>query len=519
MISVRKPLQIDTTLDIEQYITLFVAAMPNTNESHSHDNLEKTTTVVGLEATPSVTVEFSEQELESYLDDLEDEFNQSSISKDTSKKEETNHMEAPEKIIISEETLPIQEESVVDENNESIDDADDDTETITAEEMEHQLLLELEEEQRRQMEIDHEMALKLTQEEAEMYNESNSSKLLNTDPDLSSPSTSSSVPTDESPPEDPEYRSLMALGHEAPFWVPDDTHDSCMQCDQKFSLLKRRHHCRCCGELLCATCCSFRAHLEYMRQQKEQHQQQSVAADASVVASAGAVGTTELPEARICNKCNSLFIRRDELLQLRYLADCGIGKDSDASKFPIKSVLKKSKKKSAAAQNSPDEDEGNTTGTEDNVESPTTTPTKNVMFSDGVRPGHDDGNDSANHRRKTRKPTVTTGPVPVLSTQTTTESESVARAMNNYKAYVNALKIYYNIQTRSFLPTQKTHLPPLMRNFGGILPNLELKTDFKTCQDLCDFLKADKRNFLIQKQFYCSVKIIECKYMAFRIMI
>lgn len=48
--------------------------------------------------------------------------------------------------------------------------------------------------------------------------------------------------------EDPEYRYLIALGKTAPYWIPDTAHDTCMQCDQKFSLLKRRHHCRCCGE-------------------------------------------------------------------------------------------------------------------------------------------------------------------------------------------------------------------------------------------------------------------------------
>ncbi len=37
-----------------------------------------------------------------------------------------------------------------------------------------------------------------------------------------------------------------------------------MQCQIKFSLIKRRHHCRACGQVLCSACCSLKAKLEYM---------------------------------------------------------------------------------------------------------------------------------------------------------------------------------------------------------------------------------------------------------------
>ncbi|KAK3913879.1 Zinc finger FYVE domain-containing protein 9 [Frankliniella fusca] len=53
------------------------------------------------------------------------------------------------------------------------------------------------------------------------------------------------------------------LGKEAPFWVPDADAPYCMQCDQKFTVLKRRHHCRACGKVLCSRCCSEKAHLKY----------------------------------------------------------------------------------------------------------------------------------------------------------------------------------------------------------------------------------------------------------------
>lgn len=37
-------------------------------------------------------------------------------------------------------------------------------------------------------------------------------------------------------------------------WVPDEQRQGCSACDRRFSITKRRHHCRCCGELFCKTC-------------------------------------------------------------------------------------------------------------------------------------------------------------------------------------------------------------------------------------------------------------------------
>ncbi|XP_055599672.1 zinc finger FYVE domain-containing protein 9 [Uranotaenia lowii] len=54
------------------------------------------------------------------------------------------------------------------------------------------------------------------------------------------------------------------LGKIPPYWVPDNYTNFCMQCNQKFSLIKRRHHCRACGQLLCSGCCCLKAKLEYL---------------------------------------------------------------------------------------------------------------------------------------------------------------------------------------------------------------------------------------------------------------
>ncbi|CDW51889.1 FYVE domain containing protein [Trichuris trichiura] len=60
------------------------------------------------------------------------------------------------------------------------------------------------------------------------------------------------------------FRLNCTLGASAPEWVPDDEWRVCMQCENHFTLIKRRHHCRACGRVLCSDCCNMRAKLTYM---------------------------------------------------------------------------------------------------------------------------------------------------------------------------------------------------------------------------------------------------------------
>lgn len=58
--------------------------------------------------------------------------------------------------------------------------------------------------------------------------------------------------------------SAPDLGRVPPYWIPDEMTKQCMHCDTKFSLIKRRHHCRACGLLLCSSCCNEKFHLHYL---------------------------------------------------------------------------------------------------------------------------------------------------------------------------------------------------------------------------------------------------------------
>ncbi|XP_049874369.1 putative 1-phosphatidylinositol 3-phosphate 5-kinase [Pectinophora gossypiella] len=62
--------------------------------------------------------------------------------------------------------------------------------------------------------------------------------------------------------------SLVALGSGggiryadtelARYWMPDDISRECYECATRFNALRRRHHCRVCGQIFCSRCCSQR---------------------------------------------------------------------------------------------------------------------------------------------------------------------------------------------------------------------------------------------------------------------
>ncbi|XP_075689112.1 zinc finger FYVE domain-containing protein 9 [Rhinoderma darwinii] len=59
-------------------------------------------------------------------------------------------------------------------------------------------------------------------------------------------------------------KPFTTLGEVAPVWVPDSQAPNCMKCEARFTFTKRRHHCRACGKVYCAACCSLKCKLLYM---------------------------------------------------------------------------------------------------------------------------------------------------------------------------------------------------------------------------------------------------------------
>eukprot|EP01087_Luapelamoeba_hula_P010479 TRINITY_DN2777_c1_g1_i1.p1 TRINITY_DN2777_c1_g1~~TRINITY_DN2777_c1_g1_i1.p1 ORF type:complete len:786 (-),score=143.25 TRINITY_DN2777_c1_g1_i1:272-2629(-) len=57
-------------------------------------------------------------------------------------------------------------------------------------------------------------------------------------------------------------------GTGAPVWVPDNYAKICQMCGTGFTVVKRRHHCRNCGKLVCGTCSANRCRLTKLKTDK-----------------------------------------------------------------------------------------------------------------------------------------------------------------------------------------------------------------------------------------------------------
>ncbi|KAM8961415.1 zinc finger FYVE domain-containing protein 16 [Pelodytes ibericus] len=64
-----------------------------------------------------------------------------------------------------------------------------------------------------------------------------------------------------------EPPSNSSLGQCEPVWISDSEAPICMYCKVKFTFTKRRHHCRSCGKVFCAVCCSQKCKLQYMEKE------------------------------------------------------------------------------------------------------------------------------------------------------------------------------------------------------------------------------------------------------------
>ena len=42
-----------------------------------------------------------------------------------------------------------------------------------------------------------------------------------------------------------------------PVWLEDSSTQACMNCEKKFRVYRRKHHCRMCGQIFCSKCSNF----------------------------------------------------------------------------------------------------------------------------------------------------------------------------------------------------------------------------------------------------------------------
>ncbi|CAH1391923.1 unnamed protein product [Nezara viridula] len=149
---------------------------------------------------------------------------------------------------------------------------------------------------------------------------------------------------------------LDRLGKYPPFWVPDTETDNCMQCHNKFTVIRRRHHCRACGLVLCSKCCNLKAPLEYM----------------------------EFMEARVCQPCFNV-IYRVSLEDDRY----NLGRQPNPNNPMEYCSTIPPLQQAASTMNQPPPSVLVPTGVLKREGKSKSDVPKQVIFSDGIRPGGD----------------------------------------------------------------------------------------------------------------------------------
>ncbi|KAG7272209.1 hypothetical protein CRUP_035736 [Coryphaenoides rupestris] len=126
-------------------------------------------------------------------------------------------------------------------------------------------------------------------------------------------------------------KPAVLLGEVAPVWVPDSQAPVCMKCDVKFTFTKRRHHCRACGKVFCAACCSLKCRLAYM-DRKEARQAQA----------SGALGspppTVMVPVGVLKPACSRRVWFADGLLPNGDAAELGVPPNAGPETTPPRSV-------------------------------------------------------------------------------------------------------------------------------------------------------------------------------------
>ncbi|XP_037925366.1 LOW QUALITY PROTEIN: zinc finger FYVE domain-containing protein 9 [Hermetia illucens] len=279
------------------------------------------------------------------------------------------------------------------------------------------------------------------------------------------------------------------LGKVPPFWIPDSEAPACMQCQIKFSLIKRRHHCRACGLVLCSTCCSQKAKLEFLGDIEVR-----VCVQCHLILRERTTGSNELGQVNMNINENAALNRspnpNNPMEYCSVIPPHQQVTDAIASSNPISVMVPVGvlKREGVPPKNNRKD--------------------KNVIFSDGIRPGcdlaelddtwDDKGESSSssrksgnNNSRKSHTPSGLSSP-PYHGHASSSRSKRPATKFQ---------------ESESYIPETPNGLPPI---YTKNITETEL-IDVANDAELISRLKSETLQFAIQRNLYVFVKITKLK--------
>ncbi|XP_061387743.1 zinc finger FYVE domain-containing protein 9 [Musca vetustissima] len=344
------------------------------------------------------------------------------------------------------------------------------------------------------------------------------------------------------------------LGKIPPIWVPDNMATGCMQCAAKFTMIKRRHHCRACGKVLCSVCCSQKFKLEFLSE----------------------------PESRVCVQCYLILTQRQTGQSSLGTTGTGSAQVTTGGSLnrspnpnnPMEycSTIPPYRQVSADAKTPPTvivpvgvlkKDNGSYSSTSSNSSGQKARKRKSVMFSDGIAPGSDLANidqwneqpkqarrqSSGNRNANSNKPATprseyitdaTTmglvaqlfrGSIPPMAAAATvnTASQQTGALKSSNQNSANTSPVSGGTPKATdtnnrpkrippsgcdddgcFIPEAKDSLPPIVVAKDETGCDFDYK-DVVNNYDLVKRLQNETLKFAVQKNFFVFVKIVHLK--------
>lgn len=249
--------------------------------------------------------------------------------------------------------------------------------------------------------------------------------------------------------------SSELLGKRAPLWIPDADTISCMHCDTKFTVIKRRHHCRACGLVLCSKCCGLKYRLDYLD-----------------------------CEARVCNKCYDVLNHRDANGGGESIAPSSPSAQRVSSPNPNNPAEYCSTVPPHMQQTSSDVPKMVMVpvGVLKRKGSNKSKHNKSVMFCDGIRPGSD-----------------------LTNLDTDFDYASAKRPLASCGSSDKPFEKIIDPETLSFIPSDVDFLPPTVVISKADISYASCKNNAETME----IVKNEQLTFALQCNVFVHVKIVD----------
>ncbi|XP_017781380.1 PREDICTED: zinc finger FYVE domain-containing protein 9 isoform X2 [Nicrophorus vespilloides] len=255
------------------------------------------------------------------------------------------------------------------------------------------------------------------------------------------------------------------LGKRAPVWVPDDLALHCLHCNMKFTVIKRRHHCRACGFVLCSKCCNSKHRLEYLDM-----------------------------EARVCTRCYDILSKLQNETTINDVnSDNSTRNNKPNPNNPMEycSVVPPLQQIAAGGGDANPPSVMVPVGVLKRKGSNKAKHNKSVMFCDGIKPGSDLTNldNDFNYNGLESKPQQ-------ASSSKKPQSIVLPKANRNVPAL--------EPKSNSFIAENESCLPPTVTTFKSDISYTECANNV----NVVEMLKNETLTFAIQRNLHVHVRLI-----------